>query len=784
MKNQTFVFSRIRNTKIAFLIDNDIPIPLLRKLMTDNYKIWGGTYNPIIPVHGNLIQSEWADVLEQIDPDIIYHSESFDPQAIQNLGLKIYPRIFKIIPENGMINLTGVNSLAFINSFFKYNLEDRRHVSFPYFVAGLDHTLKDFLSLNFGVREIFIEDDEYLQDIRKTGIYKDNIHDALSLMWSRSGFMPNILCNFYVGNEILDTINQQSSRFELIIYDDDNCFKDLIYFWNRKLYQTPSRKLQQVIVSRSQFQLLANDPFFHWVLSENSGRENIYVSSRSITDKELNQLFDLCKKGNIRAMFTIVKTNIFPEKYIRIEPSSHQYWIKNIFKGDEDFINLPEFPLGEHIRIEGVFEVDVRINNMGSYEFSTFRFPNYSVIKGDISNVPGRVNKYNALSFHLEKNVRGIDLRIPSVSSIISSRLQIRDHAGKIERPFGLNQCTPSRAGLLLSAFLKLFKNDWTAIECYVLDKFWLEVFTGTGKYQKIKEVWPLTEQWTTQKYSSLSKLNLYGKFQKGDGLFSFKDLQHELKCIYNKYFREIIAKSEDKESGYEISDLNSFALMRYNDDAKLLLNHLSILVKLDAIFIGLKVKCDNCGSKLWYSLKELNSLMICRGCSFDIKPEPESHFFYKVNDTILNNLMSDPIKRTKSFGGNYIVLEALNYLREGHHGNVVTSFGYAPSQDIYVDHKDFKKTDLDILALQNGKLIVGEAKLNSSELDDKQIKQLIWIGNEIRPDIILIVYKNGNLKETIVEKIRKGITHPNVHVQLIKIEEAIFRFGAMSWLK
>jgi len=782
-QNKTYVFSRARNTRIAFLIDDTIPIVQLKKILCENYTIWGGTHNPVIPVRGDEIAPEWIGLLENIDPDVIYHSSSVDPRKIQANGLRLYPRSFEVIPDNGILNLPGVNPLTFIDDFFRYNLSERRHVSLPYFQPGFAHILKDFLALNFGVRETYLEDDEYLQEIRKVVIYEDNISDALSQMYSQSGFMQNILCGFYMGNVIFRAERPHADKFELIIYDDENCFEDLIYFWNRQLYQASSKRLKQFAVSKNQFELLVNQDFFHWALDHSAEGGPIYVSSRSLDEQKLNSLFTDSKTGKFRVMFNIVPAENFPEPYFKIDQSISKHWVKTIFKGTEDFINMPEFPLGAQIHLKGEFEVDLRINDTGTWELSTFRFPHYTLLRRNISDIPGRVNKYNALSFHIESHMRGIDLRLPTISAIINSRVQIRDNAGEIERPAGLSQCVPSRAGLLLSAFMKLFNNDWAFVRDYVLDKFWLEIFTGSGKYQKIKPIWKLDQQLDSTNKSRGAEPNLHGKLEKGDGLFSFKDLQYELKCIYNLYHQELAAKGEDKDEKYIVPDMNAFILGRYQKDVKSILYAINCFVETEAIFIGLKVKCYNCGSKLWYSLKELSHQMSCRGCSFNIRPEPESAFYYKVNDTVLNNLMSDPVKRTKAYGGNYVVLEVLDYLREGRMGNPVTAFGYSPSQDIYLDHEDFKKTDLDILVLQDGKLIIGEAKLNPSEFDEMQIRQLIWIGNEIRPDIVLIAYKEGTLKPDVVEAVRNGITQPNVEILVIKIAEPIFRFGAMLGL-
>lgn len=561
---KTYVFSKGRNTRIAFLVDNDTPIALIKKIMTDNYRIWGGTYNPIIPVHDNVIEKKWVEMLGQIDPDIIYHSPTVNARKLQENGIKVYPRVYITIPENSLLNLPGVNPLTFIDHFFKYNLAERHHVHLPYFNPGFDHILKNLLALNFGVRELSIEDDEYLQVIRKHCIYEGNIEKALSETWSQIGFMQNLLCESYLGNEILQAERWQVEHFELIIYDEDNSFNDLIYYWNRRLYQNPSLKYRQIAVSKAEFEQVANDPFFHNILSHNSGQDHIYVTSRSLTEEELSTIIALCDTTSFRVALKIAPTADFPEKFTKANHFNQQYWIKTLLQANEGFINIREYPIGDHIRLKGNFEIDIRINNSGSWQHSAFRFPYHTLLRKNISDVPARVNSYNALSFQVDSSLRGIDLQLPPIAEMLRSRVQIRDIAGQIKLPQGLKQCPQSDAGLLLSAFMELFNNDWFFVRQFALDKFWLKIFTGTGIYNKIKQVWQLEDRLLSETDDKKFKNNLYGQLEKGDGLFSYKDLQHELKCIYNKYADELAAKGEDLEEGYVVSDKNGFIRGHY----------------------------------------------------------------------------------------------------------------------------------------------------------------------------------------------------------------------------
>jgi len=762
---------------MAFLVDVKTPILLIKKIMTENYTIWGGSYNPIVPVEHGVIQVEWVRLLEQIDPDIVYHSESVNPDELRKAGLRVYPRSYEIIPENGMLNLPGVNPLAFIDTFFRHELTERRHVSVPYFLHGFDHMLREFLALNFGVRPLFIEDDMYLQEVRKVAIYDGNVETALSLMWSQIGFRVNLLCESYLGNEVFRAETYRATEFELIVYDEDNSFQDLLYFWNRKLFQKPSKKQLQFAVSIAELEAVISDNFFHEALSRNAGEGKVQICSNSITREEISVILKKAAPKNLHVEFEIIDAAVFPYPHKQTDLAYKPRWIKTLLKGHEDYIALVDYPLSDPIRLDGEYELDSRINNSGDAALNEFLFPYHTVLKRIVTEIPARVNRYNALSFHVDSQTRGIDIRIPVISDIIKSRIQARCVAGKLEYTKGLVQTNVSGAGLLLSAFMKLFNDDWSLVSNYALDKFWLEVFTGISRYQKIKQTWQLGDA------SSVDKSNISSKLEQGNGLFSYKDLQHQLKCIYNLFHIEIADKGKDKESRYIVSDMNAFISERYKEDNKSILEAMDFFVASEVIFIGLKVKCHNCGSNLWYPLKELSNSMTCRGCSFGIKPIAESPFYYKVNDTILNNLMSDPVKRTKSYGGNYIVLEVLNRLRDHHPDFPVTAFGFSPSLDIYLNHDDFKKTDLDIVALQNGRLIVGEAKMNASEFDAKQIKQLIWIANQIQPEVILLAYKDGKLIEEILEEVRNGIVHPHIDVQAMTVGDSWFHFGAMFGL-
>ena len=57
------------------------------KLICANQKLWGGRYNPIIPIHENTISKKYISLIENYDPDYIFYSNGINPEIIKELRL-------------------------------------------------------------------------------------------------------------------------------------------------------------------------------------------------------------------------------------------------------------------------------------------------------------------------------------------------------------------------------------------------------------------------------------------------------------------------------------------------------------------------------------------------------------------------------------------------------------------------------------------------------------------------------------------------------------------------
>jgi len=51
LQGKTFCDTHYRHFRLMFLVDHEVTAKFLIELFMDNYQLWGGRYNPVIPVH-------------------------------------------------------------------------------------------------------------------------------------------------------------------------------------------------------------------------------------------------------------------------------------------------------------------------------------------------------------------------------------------------------------------------------------------------------------------------------------------------------------------------------------------------------------------------------------------------------------------------------------------------------------------------------------------------------------------------------------------------------------
>jgi hypothetical protein len=86
------VESRARHYRLAFFVDPEAcPPELLDSLFEANYGLWGGRFNPIIPVHDGEIGEAFWSLLKCVDPDLIYTYTPLTQITIDRVDREIGP---------------------------------------------------------------------------------------------------------------------------------------------------------------------------------------------------------------------------------------------------------------------------------------------------------------------------------------------------------------------------------------------------------------------------------------------------------------------------------------------------------------------------------------------------------------------------------------------------------------------------------------------------------------------------------------------------------------------
>src|SRR6266852_6309403 len=86
------VESRARPCRLAFLVNADTcQAELLDALFEANYGLWGGRFNPIIPVRDGEVSEPFWCLLKYVDPDIVYTYAPLSEGLVKGLERDLVP---------------------------------------------------------------------------------------------------------------------------------------------------------------------------------------------------------------------------------------------------------------------------------------------------------------------------------------------------------------------------------------------------------------------------------------------------------------------------------------------------------------------------------------------------------------------------------------------------------------------------------------------------------------------------------------------------------------------
>ena len=751
-----FVYTTPRHYRLMFFIDHSVSSKIMLGIIHGNLKVWGGRYNPIVPVKNKKPDEAYMELIKSFDPDYIYYTQGVEIEEIRKLGY-FNPKEYVELDDRGSYHFGGVDYHYLLNEKNRHYLAYDRtlpilHVQGAY---NIDIKAKGFYETNFALFDLYANQDHLIRGFDVHPVTKENHHELNKTIHHKRPYFKSILSQLKINTCIHRPKEYQANQnFELVVFDEKVSNDDYFYFWNRQLYVELNERLRQIVISKDDLKLLISDETFEGVLYDLAFDSHISIVSQTIKPEELEALQKEIQEKFKHIRFSLGKILPFPYDILdfsyKNELSNEK--TKQIFTEKSDLLKLPSPRLNDRQLVKGSYAVDIEIEKDERNPPKKIKFP------FKYPQNQGRINRFHDESLFTTNEVSSVDFGIPTDFEVFQALLLYNiDDKGKQERS-KIDQIRLSNAGQKLYALLNLFNNDWDQLMHLLSDKFWLDLFKFQSEFRSDSNI------------------------PKGKGIFSHRDIFDERANLIERYRDFIEAKYRREGATEEWDEIKNWLT---KDDFSSGINYdLQYLIDIGALFMGIKIKCDTCGANKWYALKELQDKVPCKGCNTLIIPQLESPFYYKINEIVINNLLSNPNSNSKEFDGNYIVIETLHGLKEDWH-NCNQSFLFCcPMEFVVRTSRTSKWTgDIDVLAIQDGKLILGESKSYAGEFNNKELNQLIWLGNEINPDKIIMSFNSGELDESKIQKVRDGITNKLCEVVVYKVSSPWYMSGGLFGL-
>jgi len=761
---KTYVKTVARHHRVMIFVDSKISEKGIRAMMEALLHIWGGRYTPIVPVYDNIIPESWLELIKHYDPDYIYYSAAVSIGYLKSLNL-FQPKEYKEYKdEDNRYHFPGVNIHNLLHEHIEESLQNERLSVLQYNGKwSMEMVAKEFYQLNLGFKSLYAGENKWLNNYKLIEIDENNAANINQLIYETKPFFKTILAGLHI-NSIRAEANAtwQLEQFEWIIYQPANFLSDLLYFWNRQLYIQPQNNLGQVVSTLDEFNALVGQPYFEGLLYRISQSHSITLVSKSLSENELEDVKAKAQQVcNTVRLQLINNAEAFPFKPHRFSSLSSTLLKQsnNLLLGKTDFLRYPSLSFENNDIIkDGIYVIDAVIERDTSDEHKEIKFPYGTCLHHLVCKEPARVNKLHRVSIYVNNSSQGAEFNIPSDVEIIKMVLSFRQFQNDLIT-LPVEYLSYSNSGQKLSAFYNLFECDWSIIKQLLEEQFWLQLFMSDSEIQD-------------------------SAIKSGRGIFSYQDLIAEIDGLFIKYREQVTLRLKRGYGNQPDIDVIERIIARNKKECfeHYIDRQLADLIKSGGLLLGMKVSCRQCGANKWYSLGELNDKIHCKGCSGQIMPNIDSSVYYKLSEIIINNLKSDPTKSTKHFDGNYVVMKTLLNLKNDFQLSGNSFIWSAPIDYSISKQHNAKPSDFDILAIQNGKLIIGEAKSSSGDFNNKEIGRLIWIGNNLMPDKIIVACNSGTL-ETTVEKVKAGINNSNCEVISYTASKPWYHFSGLFGL-
>lgn len=720
--------SRPRHLRYMFFIDSNYPHEKLKELLSGLQRDWGGRYNPVIPVEEGKISESYIQLLSYYDPDFVFYSETVDLETIQKLKLfnpKGYYNLDSVPPEE---NIYGVDLMYFLSHF-----DRTERIIMPSALWQTKSILLDYLDLNFGIRSNgTVSDNNIAKHYHQINLNEKNFADFHEIVYNERPINRTLLSRNNLNTVILRSLEHaQYNDFILVIAKDTSSISDLLYYWNRLLYQGDNA----YYITLEQLELLVQDKYFGNVIYGAVSGDFIKVCSTSISEEELKSIIkNLLSPISKGKPFIYNDCSNFPYQILDAnglyERNFGESETLQTFVGQKALYAIPPLSFASNISFyPQKWAVDIDITSIVDDKTKILRMPFTYDIYNVLPNSEGRINKKRSVSLfiHGQNTASHLKILIPEIRQVVSQIISRPVIHGQSSDTVFVETALHDDSRRLMS-FINLFNGEFSTINDFFTDNFWVSLL---------------------EEYAITNRA--------AGSAFTFNDLK-------------VRAITKLVEAGYVFTPREESRINEENLELGLK-NTLAELCQYQVFFKGYLLKCNQCSSTFYYHLNEVDETVKCKGClqSFTMPVEP--NFAYKLNDLIKNNIYRSKTERD----GNLTVIRTLASIA----ARSRRSFQFSPQINLYLSFSDRKPhTDIDIFCISDGKLIIGEAKHSSNAFFEKNsdglnsLQVLANIAKIIRPDkLIISCYEDNANKLDNARKTLEGLFYEHPYAPEIEIK-------------
>lgn len=768
------VFTRNRPHRLAFIVDvtKKTAFDTIIRLINASSIKWGGAYYQIIPAQGETVAGYWIKYMSEYDPDLIYTYDKLSTISIKRITHSCNPYVFMhesrsndvpSHPDDPIDALPDSLNTAWLwrNSFNKPEI-----LSFDIgeFSVEAPKYIADFVQVNFGTLSNDMANSRAIAAsgaIIKQAPARDRTQflESMKLLaeWNRRIY-PIEYC--MLPGLVYESPAMRSNDVPTLFIGDTP--QDLIFYWNDALQRPDwlSNQRNQAWVSEKFLKDKQLQKALHgWVhkfarqRQNNSDVRELHIASSSIPLGTLRKYAKLLAKGH-SVICTVEKVARPKElkygKHIATSVDMESFSVS----GDSFTINVPQIEVGQGVMSGQRWMTDIFIERKDHNEYRQplkefwLQFPSDNNLASLVTGykMAARINRNGILSVPLkrDKDTLRLTLQIPEDSRIAENILlgernsvhYTGDLRKSIEkRPF--NDVRSSLAGRSLRGAVHLFGGLASAAQFFE-GHFWRDTFMTLAGSNPLGD--------TAQATALRNKLEK--NLKKVSQPLKPKAVDVWVKTVTD-YASNLRAMTEVKPYSFFTEKLKQEIVQakkrgdtdKFEVVERRLLSRLDWLIERGILSSGIMNRCPHCGLKAWHSIEELKTDNNCRGCGYVFSIRAEQKWWYKLNSLI------------SSDGGIYNqipLILALGALYE----QSTSSFYYYPPVDVYGKSNKSPLTDLDIFAIVDGELVIGEVKNTQKLFSDGDFDKIEKAALRLRPSRVVLAAMNEKPSVTIVSKI------------------------------